>query len=225
MSTSTVDTSYRGRNSNFVEKMVRSKLFWVIACGFFFAFPITKSMLRELPEDLPLIATVPEFSFTAENNQPFGSKELKGKVYIANFAFTSCPTECPALLGKVQLVQHRMRGVIDRAAIVTFTVDPQNDTPAVLHAKAREMKANPYVWRFVTAPIADVKKLLIDGFKVPVGDKEKTAATDVYDVAHSNKLVLVDQDGVIRGYYDTDKPGINQLMIDTGLLINRKKKS
>lgn len=215
----TVD--YRGRNSNLIEKLVRSKLFWVIACGFFFAYPITKSVMRELPADLPSYGTVPYFKFTAENGKAFGTDELLGKVYIANFAFTSCQTVCPTLFGKVQLVQHRMRGVIDRAAIVTFTVDPQTDTPEVLSNKAKELKANPHVWRFLTGDLATIKNLLINGYKVPMGDK--VLAESVYDVAHSQKLVLVDQDGVIRGYYDTDKPGINQLMIDTGLLINRKK--
>ena len=211
------------RQSNWLEKVITTKWFWVVICGFFFIYPMAKSVNRQLPQELPVLSTLPAYVFTDENGKAFGSKELQGKVYIANFVFTSCVTSCPTILKKVQMVQHRMRGVIDRAAIVTFTVDPQTDTPAVLYAKAREMKANPVVWRFLTAPIAEVKKLLVEGFKVPVGDKE--LANNVMDVAHSNKLVLVDQDGKIRGYYGIEKDDINKLMIDTGLLINRKKKS
>ncbi len=210
------------RKSNFIEKMVSSKLFWVLACTFLFAYPITKSINRVLPADLPVYGTVPDFRFTDENGNSYGTNELKGKVYIANFMFTSCQTACPILLKKVQTVQHRIRGVIDRAAIVSFTVDPETDSSKVLFAKARELKANPVVWRFLTASVADVTKLLVDGFKVPMGKKE--TANSIMDVAHSNKLVLVDQDGKIRGYYSADKD-INQLMIDTGLLINKKKKS
>jgi protein SCO1/2 len=172
---------------------------------------------------LPFYGDVPVFRFTDENGKSFGTNELKGKVYIANFMFTSCQTSCPILLKKVQTVQHRIRGVIDRAAIVSFTVDPDTDTSKVLFDKARELKANPVVWRFLTASLEDTKKLLVDGFKVPVGDK--TIANTVMDVAHSNKLVLVDQEGKIRGYYSIEKNGIDQLMIDTGLLINKKKKS
>ncbi len=63
----------------------------------------------------------------------------------------------------------------------------------------------------------------MDGFKVPVGDKE--IASSVMDIAHSNKFVLVDKEGQIRGYYAADKDGINRMMIDTGLLINKKNKS
>jgi protein SCO1/2 len=211
------------RKSNVIERLVSSKLFWVLAVTFLFAYPIVKSVKRQLPQELPVLSKVPDFTFTNENGKPYGSQDLKGKVYIANFMFTSCQTSCPNLLGKVQTVQHRIRGVIDRAAIVTFTVDPQNDTPEVLYSKAREMKANPNVWRFLTAPPSETKKLLIEGFKVPMGDK--VIAENVMDVAHSNKLVLVDQEGQIRGYYSTEKDDLNKMMIDIGLTINRKKES
>lgn len=209
------------RRPNFIAKLVASKLFWVIAIGFLFAYPVTKSVLRQLPADLPIYGKLPHFQFVAENGENFGTDNLRGKVYVANFMFTSCQTSCPLLLKKVQTVQHRMRGVLDRAAIVSFTVDPETDSPAVLFAKAREINANPHVWRFLNAPMTETKKLLVEGFKVPVGDKE--LAGSVMDVAHSNKLVLVDQKGQIRGYYSIEGNGINHMMIDMGLLINQKK--
>lgn len=211
------------RDSNFIERLVSKKIFWVLAVGFFFIYPMARSFNRQLPPELPVYGILPQYEFTEENGKPFGTNELKGKIYIANFMFTSCQTACPLLLQKVQTVQHRLRGVVDRAAIVSFTVDPQTDSTSVLYNKARELKANPNVWRFVTASMSEIKKLLVDGFKVPMGDK--ALANNVMDVAHSNKLVLVDQEGRIRGYYSAEKDGINQLMIDTGLLINRKKNS
>jgi protein SCO1/2 len=209
------------KRPNFIEKLVASKLFWFIAIGFLFAFPVTKSMLRQLPDELPVLGQLPYFQFVAENGENFGTDNLYGKVYVANFMFTSCQTSCPLLLKKVQIVQHRMRGVLDRAAIISFTVDPETDTPSVLFAKARQMNANPHVWHFLNAPIAQTKSLLVDGFKVPVGDKE--LAGSVMEVAHSNKLVLVDQRGQIRGYYSIEGTGINHMMIDMGLLINQKQ--
>lgn len=211
------------RNSRLIERLVANKFFWVVVVGFFFAYPMIRSMTRQLPPELPVYGIIPEYKFTDENGKAFGSSDLKGKIYIANFMFTSCKTACPLLLSKVQTVQHRLRGVVDRAAIVSFTVDPETDSSTVLYNKAREMKANPNVWRFVAAPMPETKKLLIEGFRVPVG--EKTFANNIMDVAHSNKLVLIDQEGRIRGYYEAEKDGINQLMIDTGLLINRKKNS
>lgn len=209
------------RKPNFISKLVASKLFWVLAISFLFAYPVTKSVLRQLPADLPVYGKLPDFQFVSESGENFGTVNLHGKVYVANFMFTTCTTACPILLKKIQTVQHRMRGVLDRAAIVSFTVDPEVDTPAVLFSKAREMNANPHVWKFLNAPISDTKKLLVDGFKVPVGEKE--TAGSVMDVAHSNKLVLVDQIGQIRGYYSIEGNGINMMMIDMGLLINQKK--
>jgi len=206
--------------SGFIGKVVSSKLFWILSITFLFSFPIYRSVIRELPNPLPILGEVPEFSFIDENDKSFGTRDLKGKVYIANFMFTSCQTACPLLLKKVQKVQHRLRGVIDRAAILSFTVDPKVDRPSVLFAKAREYKANPNVWRFLTSTEEEVKKLLVDGFKVPMGDKE--LAGNVWDVAHSNKLVLVDQKGRIRGYYSIEDESINHLMIDIGLVINQK---
>jgi protein SCO1 len=217
-----IGPSYK-RKTNFIEKLVSSKLFWLVACSFLFAYPISKSISRMLPADLPVYGSVPDFRFTDENGNSFGTNELNGKVYIANFIFTSCQTSCPLILKKVQTVQHRMRGVIDRAAIVSFTVDPETDTSKVLYETAREYNANPVVWRFLSASLADTKKLLVDGFKVPVGEKE--IANNIMDIAHSNKFVLVDKEGKIRGYYAADKDGINKMMIDAGLLINKKNKS
>lgn len=213
--------SFPVRKPIFITKLVSSKLFWTLLVGFLFCYPLVKSIQRQLPADLPTYSIVPHFQFTDENGKSFGSNELSGKVYIANFLFTSCQTSCPVLLKKLQKVQHRMRGVIDRAAIVSFTVDPDTDTSQVLFDMAREVKANPAVWRFLRAPIADTKKLLVDGFLVPMGNKE--LADNVMDVAHSDKLVLVDQQGKIRGYYASDTDGINHLMLDTGILINQKK--
>ncbi len=212
-------TNHEAHQPSFIAKLVSSKMFWLLAVGFFFSYPIIKSVKRELPNPLPVLGQVPEFVFTDESNKSFGSRDLKGKVYIANFMFTSCQTVCPLLLNKVQKVQHRLRGVMDRAAIVSFTVDPVTDTPEILLAKSIEMKAKPSVWRFLTAPLNETQDLLINGFKVPVGKKQ--LASNIMDVAHSNKFVLVDQLGRIRGYYSSDDEGINHLMINTGLLINQ----
>lgn len=209
------------RPQNFASKLVSSKLFWVIACSFFFAFPLLKSVQRQLPAKLPVYGVVPYFNFTDELGNSFGTGNLKGRVYVANFMFTSCQTMCPVLMKQVQTVQHRLRGVLDRAAIVSFTVDPETDTSEVLYSKARELNANLVVWKFLHVLMGETKKLLVDGFKVPVGDKE--VAESIMDVAHSNKFVLVDQSGQIRGYYNSDKQGINHLMLDAGLIINENK--
>ena len=128
------------RQTNILEKIVLSRTFWALAVLFLFAYPIIRSYNRQLPDALPVYGQLPQFQFTDENGKAYGSFDLQGKVYVANFIFTSCQTSCPILLKKIQTIQHRMRGVVDRAAIVSITVDPGTDTSDVLFQKARELK-------------------------------------------------------------------------------------
>jgi protein SCO1 len=211
-----------------LEKLVLSKTFWLIFTLMGFTYPIVKTVYRELPPELPRYHIVPNFELTSNHGQPFGSKNLNGKVYMATFAFTSCPTTCPALMEKMQLVQKRVRGLGQKIAIVTYTVDPETDTPQLLKKHADKVQANPYIWTFLTGEKQQLKDLLIDGYKVPMGEEEEIQgvvdgdAVSLMDIAHSNKIVLVDDKSAVRGYYSTDKAGINKLMIDVGLLVNRK---
>jgi protein SCO1/2 len=195
--------------------------FWALLIAFFFAYPIYRSLNRILPPELPIITTLPQFRLTSENNTPFGSVDLKGRVYMANFIFTRCPSVCPKMMEEMAQIQKRVRGTGQKVALVTFTVDPEHDTPEVLFDKARETyKANPHMWSFLTSSDKEALfKLYRDGFLVNVADREPLK--DLYDIAHSEKIVLVDQIGRVRGYYNYDKDSVNQLMIDVGLLINR----
>lgn len=206
------------RKSNVVENLVRSKLFWVIFLVIGFSYPIWKSMNRTLPPELPVIAHVPDFELISENGQRFGSKDLKDRVYLANFVFARCPSVCPKMLADLEVVQKRIRGTGKKVAIVTFTVDPENDNEKVLFDLARKHHANPYTWTFLTGSDKEAMfKLYRDGFKVGVEQN----AQSLMEIAHSEKIVLVDQANRVRGYYSFETNDINKLMIDVGLLINR----
>tara|TARA_R110000868_G_scaffold142387_1_gene359695 strand:- start:1687 stop:2376 length:690 start_codon:yes stop_codon:yes gene_type:complete len=216
------------RDHNTLERLVRHWAFWLGFMALAFCYPIYRSVNRELPPELPKLYQVPEFQLTNDFNKPFGSEQLNGKVYIANFMFTSCPTTCPALMEKMQQVQKRIRGVGSQAALVTFTVDPETDTPQSLHKFARGLNANPFVWSFLTGDESTIKSVLIDGYKVPMGDGKQPIQgmvdgkeVTLFDIVHSEKLVLVDQEGWVRGYYSTDRISIDRLMVDLGLTMNR----
>lgn len=214
------------RSTNIIEKAVRSKSFWVLFIALVFGYPILRSVNRELPEPLPVYSKVPQFSLTTQHKETFGSLDLNGKIYIASFAFTTCPTTCPRIMEKLQVIQKRVKGLGQNVALVTFSVDPENDTPEVLLKHSKKYQANPYVWKFLTGEKASMRNIVVDGFKVPMGDKEavekKVAEESVtmFDIAHTEKVVLVDGSGNIRGYYSIDKDSVNKLMIDVGLLAN-----
>ena len=206
------------RKTNVVENLVRSKLFWVFFLIFGFSYPIYRSLNRTLPPELPIIAQVPDYELISENGQRFGSKDLKGRVYLANFVFARCPSVCPKMLADLEKIQKRVRGTGKKVAIVTFTVDPEHDNEKVLFDLARKHKANPFTWTFLTGTDKDAMfKLYRDGFKVGVEQNPK----DMFDIAHSEKIVLVDGENRVRGFYSFETNDVNKLMIDVGLLINR----
>jgi protein SCO1 len=218
MSTLANTTPEHVRESNSIEKLVRRKSFWLLFLLFGFSFPIYKSLNRTLPPELPVIAQVPQFELISENGQRFGSKDLEGKIYLANFVFSRCPTVCPKMLMDLEKIQKRIRGTGKKVAIVTFTVDPEHDDERVLFDLARKHKANPFTWTFLTGSDKEAMfNLYRDGFKVGVEENPQ----NLFDIAHSEKIVLVDGENRVRGYYAFEENSINQLMIDVGLLINR----
>ena len=209
------------RDDTFIQRLVLNKTFWFVFILFGFSYPIIKSINREIPNHLPVLYRLENYSLTNEFGKPFGSNDLKGKVYVASFVFTSCATTCPAMMKKMQVIQKRLRGLGTKVGIVTFSVDPETDTSPVLNKYARRFKANPYVWSFLTGPKADVKKVVIDNFKVAMGEK----TPGMMDIAHSEKIFLVDGAGKVRGLYSTDKQHVDQMMIDVGILVNKPKKT
>ena len=209
------------RKDNKLQKLIRSPWFWVLFLIYGYGYPVYRSLNRTLPPDLPVISQVPAFELISENGTPFGSKDLKGRVYLATFAFSRCPSVCPKMLTDLEKIQKRVRGTGRKVAIVTFTVDPEFDKPDVLFKLARDRKANPYVWTFLTGNDKDALfKLYKDGFKVGVEQGAK-APGNLFEIAHSERIVLVDDENRVRGFYPFEEHSINQLMIDVGLLINR----
>lgn len=207
----------------FLHSIVSSKLFWVVFILFGFSFPIFRVLTRELPKPLPTYGVIPSFELVTEDNLKFKDSDLLGKVTISQFIFLNCPTVCKASLKNMKKVQKRVRGLGNKIALLSFSVDPENDTPKDLFKRARELKANPFIWKFITGKKKSVEDLLVKGFKVPMGDK--SYSKNVYDIAHSEKFVLSDKSGNIRGYYGKDKNEINRMMIDVGLLVNNAFKN
>jgi protein SCO1/2 len=179
-----------------------------------FGLPLARALRTPMPPPLPVLATLPEFRFTAATGEPFGADELRGRVWVADFIFTRCPTVCPMLTERLGRVQHRARGLGPAFHLVSISIDPEHDTPPALAAFAAAHGASPRMWTFVTGPFADVQKVANEGFKVSVG---RDGASELY---HGSHVVLVDRELRIRGYYDVSTDaGVDQLMRDIGLLI------
>jgi protein SCO1/2 len=118
-------------------------------------------------------------------------------------------------------LQRRGRHLGEALRLVSFTVDPETDTPEVLAAYAKSYGANPHRWIFLTGPLGDLENTVVKGFKIAMGKEETSPG--IFGIFHGERLVLVDQAGAIRGYYEADDAGITQILRDAGTLANRPK--
>jgi protein SCO1/2 len=150
------------------------------------------------PKPLPKRFQLPEFTLTERSGQPFRAPEaMRGKVWVADFFFASCPGVCLELSKRMSFLHHETRDLPD-VRYLSISTD-EKDTPEVLRAYATQQGVSDR-WSFVTGPKADVFKLSVDGFKLALAD---AAGVDVAEkFIHSTKLVLIDRAGWIRGYYD-----------------------
>jgi protein SCO1 len=171
---------------------------------------------RGAHEGPALAIALPPFALVNEQNKPFGLAELKGHAWIADFVFTSCTSVCPKLTRRMAEIQRRTEGLGDALHLVTLTVDPDNDTPARLAAYAKEAHADPRRWSFLTGSLATIEPVVLQGFKQAMGRRE--APSGLITIFHGERFVLVDADGMIRGYYEADDAGIDKLLSDATLL-------
>ncbi len=201
--------------------LVSRPLFWSLFIALGLAIPIVRALRVALPKPLPVLSSVPEFQFTDQNGQPFGSQQLRGKIWVANAIFTRCPTVCPASTQYMAQVQHRGRGLGEYFHLVSFSVDPDYDTPPKLLAYAKSHKVSPRMWSFLTASREELTRFLNDGLKIYMG-KDDAERDDLISLGHGSHFVLVDGRMTVRGYYDLTADGaLDALLRDAGLLASR----
>jgi len=153
--------------------------------------------------ELPRLTSVPDFTTTSESGATVTKASLAGTVYIADFIFTTCQGICPGMTSKMKSLEARLRDE-PRVRFVSFTVDPDHDTPEVLARYGKEHGADPARWSFLRTDTASLRRLCREGFRLGIEDAGPAAAEPIL---HSTRFVLVDATGTIRGYYDSDEPG------------------
>lgn len=198
-----------------VSTLVARPIFWVFLILAVLVFPVTRSLTRPLPKPPGMRLPIAAFELVNQRGQRFGSQDLAGKVYVADFVFTTCGGPCPRLSKTMERIQRRTKNLSTSFQLVTFTVDPENDTPEKLAEYARIYHANPTRWSFLTGPQADVEKTVVKGFKQAMGKEDEGMG-----MFHSERLVLVDGDGNVRGFYETDDDGVATLIRDADVLLN-----
>lgn len=152
--------------------------------------------------DLKVYKAVPEFSGVNFDGSTITGEAMKGKVWVAYFFFTSCGGPCPKMSSVASVLNDEYRSNQD-FGIVSFTVDPRHDTPAVLQKYAVRYGATPGKWPFVRMSADSVSNLAIRGFM-------QSASPDDPSL-HGTKFMLVDRQGNIRGFFSYEEQGVNEL--------------
>jgi protein SCO1/2/putative membrane protein len=156
---------------------------------------------RARPADLDDLGPVGPFELTERSGRTVRDTDLRGKVWVASFVFTRCSAGCPQVTETMKGLQKQFARYPD-VRLVTFTVDPDHDNRDELRRYAAGYEADPERWLFLTGPEKDVYRLLREGFHITAEQNRGADRTPGNEVKHDTKLVLVDRDGHIRGYYD-----------------------
>ena len=168
--------------------------------------------------DLPALGHVGQFSMTDQAGQSFTPETMRGKVWAAAFMFTRCPTVCPRITRRMREVQLAAAKEGLKLELVSISVDPEHDTPAVLGDYAKKYEADLASWRFLTGDLEVVRKTSEQGFKLAMEGKP-TPGAEHFGLMHGSHLVLVDGAGQIRGYYRTSEDqAMKQLLLDAAAI-------
>jgi protein SCO1/2 len=165
------------------------------------------------------LSIVPPFSLTERTGRTITNRDLAGKIWVADFVYTTCPGPCPIITAGMAKIQEAVLPD-PLVQLVTFSVDPETDTPAVLSAYANQFHADANRWWFLTGPEKPMFDLIQHGFLQPVEDNQnKPSEPGQFKVTHSTYIVLVDGEGNMRQYYDGTTPeGRADLLRDIKLL-------
>jgi protein SCO1/2 len=148
------------------------------------------------PHQLPPLYDAPSFTLTDQHGATVTTASLKGHPWIGMVFFTQCPGVCPAMTMRMTEVQKAIPN--PNVKIVLFSLDPEHDTPEVMKLYAERFKTDQARWVFLTGP-KDTMYELARGLKLPA-----QPAQDGNPILHSQKVLLIDQSGKVRGIYDTN---------------------
>ncbi|MCB9880259.1 MAG: SCO family protein [Planctomycetes bacterium] len=175
-------------------------------------------------ESLPILGDVPAFALTSFDGTQVTRESLAGKVWVADFIFTTCGGLCPIMTNAMAGVQDAARKAglgPDDLRLVSVSTDPETDTPERLRAYAEQHRARTEQWHFLRGPFDQVQSFSQDALKLALERaSEKQRAEGAEKIMHSDRFVLVDRESRIRGFYSGTRPSeVRQLIEDLPRLV------
>jgi protein SCO1/2 len=180
-------------------------LFWVAwggLCLFVLATLAVSVATQFKGKPLPVYGTLPDFMLTNQNGRRVTLADFSGRIWIADAIFTRCPGQCLVMSQHMKEIQEALPAGLS-IQLVSFTTDAAFDQPAVLKKYAERFGARDNCWSFLTGDKHALHGVEVDGLKLSVLDKpaaERDSSDDLF--IHSEKFILLDKVGRIRGYYD-----------------------
>ena len=147
--------------------------------------------------EMATLSKVPSFKFLNQQRDTITNLSYKGKVYVVEFFFSTCPSICPVMNTNMLKIQEEYENN-EHFGIASFTIDPLNDTPEVLMEYAEKYGANHMQWNFLTGDKSDILKLSNEGFKLYAAENEEVEG----GFEHSGLFALIDQEGFVRSRID-----------------------
>jgi protein SCO1/2 len=155
------------------------------------------------------VHTIPDFKLQNQANETITLNDIKGKVVIADFFFSTCQTICPVMSSQMTRVQEAFK-TNDEVVLLSHSIDPETDSVQIMAAYAKKYQAIPGKWHLLTGPKEELYRMAHQGYALSAVEDN----TDPQGFIHSDKMVLVDKLGRIRGYYS----GVDPLKVDTLIL-------
>lgn len=176
---------------------------------------LNRALVDSTLQDSKRKQRIGDFSLINQNNDTITQDYYKGKIYIADFFFTTCQTICPIMTEHMIEIQQELKNDPE-IKLLSHSVIPTYDTPEVLKTYALEKGVDDTKWNLVTGSKKDIYTLARKHY-LAVQDIPGTA--DDLDMVHTENFMLIDKKGYIRGYYDgTDPEAIEQLLEDITIL-------
>ena len=169
---------------------------------------VTLLILNRQKNSVAFYDPAPRFKLTEQSGKELNSEDLKGRPWLAGFIFTRCQGQCPIISEEMSQIAKEFK----KLRMMSFSVDPDYDSPRVLSKYAERFDADPAQWSFVTGP-RDVLNHVTTGFHMNTIDDP---------MFHSASVVLVDGQGRVRGYYDAnDAEKVEKLKRDIKIISER----
>jgi len=176
---------------------------------------VNPELVDSLVEHIKINHKIADWSFTNQNEKIVTHQDYEGKIYVADFFFTTCPTICPIMTDNMVWLQEKIKEYPE-VMLLSHTVTPDIDTPEVLKKYALEKGVDDSKWNLVTGDKKDIYYIARQSYlAVKTGSLK-----ELYDMVHTENFILVDKERRIRGFYDgTKMEDMERLLEDIKFLI------